>query len=300
MGRYRGLVLPGLLILFGAIALAANLNLLHWDSLYRLLDLWPVVLVLLGVELVLRGLTSRRVASAIGLVLIVLTGVGAIAYVAIAPPIPTGGQVLDSSEPVAELTAGALDLGFGAADVNIHGEALGDTLFKSHIEYAGQKPGVSFDRSSGTLTISDGNQGFGLFFGPRGRRKIDLAINSSVPWSIDVSGGASHVTLALAAVPVKAISLTGGANNITVALGQPSGTVAVDISGGASSVTIHRPAGVATSLHMSGGANSIRLDNQHLAGFGDDSAQTPGYDAATDRYAIDVSGGASNVSVVSP
>lgn len=300
MGRYRGLVLPGLLILVGAVALAANLNLVQWDSLYRLLDLWPVVLVLIGVELVLRGLTSRRVASAIGLALVVLTAVGAIAYVAVAPPIPTGGQTLDSSEPVAELTTAALDLSFGAADVNIHGESLGDTLFKSHIDYGGRKPDVSFDRSTGTLTISDTSQGFGLFFGPRSRRRIDLALAGSLPWSISVSGGASHVTLALGNVPVKEISLTGGANNIALTLGQPSGTVAVDVSGGASSVTIHRPAGVATSVNASGGANSVRLDDRHLAGFGDAGAQTPGYDTATDRYAIDVSGGASNVSVVSP
>ena len=166
MGRYRGLVLPGLLILVGAVALAANLNLIQWDALYRLLDLWPLVLVLVGVELVLRGLTSRRAAAAIGLVLVLLTAVGAIAYVSLAPPIPAGGQTLDSSEPVSELTAAALDLSFGAADVNMHGESLGDTLFKSHIEYAGQKPDVSFDRSTGTLTISDNSQGFRLFFGP--------------------------------------------------------------------------------------------------------------------------------------
>ncbi len=300
MGRYRSLVLPGLLILVGAVALAANLNLLQWDALYRLFDLWPVVLVLIGVELVLRGLTSQRIASTIGLALIVLTAVGAVAYVAVAPSIPAGGQTVDSSEPVSELTRAALDLSFGAADVNVHGESLGDTLFKSHIEYVGQKPDVSLDRSTGTLTISDSNQGFGLFFGPRSRRKIDLALDSSLPWSINVSGGAGHVTLALASVPVKDISLTGGANNITLTLGQPSGTVAVVVSGGASSVTIHRPAGVATSVHASGGANSVRLDNRHLASFGDASAQTAGYDSATDRYAIDVSGGASNISAVSP
>lgn len=299
MGRYRGLVLPGLLILVGAVALAANLSLLQWDSLYRLLDLWPVVLVLLGAELVLRGIASRRVASAIGLTLILLTAVGAIAYVALAPPIPTGGQVLDSSEPVSGLTAAALDLSFGAADVTIHGESLGDTLFKSHIEYGNRKPGVSFERSSGTLMIAD-NQGFGLFFGPPGRRRVDVALDSSLPWSIDVAGGASHVTLALGGVPVKDVNLSGGANNITLTLGPPSGTVAVDVSGGASSVTIHRPAGVAIRVDASGGANSVRLDNRRLAGFGDSSAQTPGYDAATDRYAISVSGGASNVSVVSP
>jgi hypothetical protein len=300
MGRYRGLVLPGLLILVGAIALAANLNLLHWDSLYRLLDLWPVVLVLIGVELVLRGLTSRRVASAVGLALIVLTAVGAIAYVAFAPPIPAGGQVLDSVEPISEVTTPTLDLSVGAADVSIHSESLGDTLFKSHIEYSGSKPDVSLDRSTGTLSISDSNQGFGFLFGPLGRRRIDVALNNTLPWSVDVSGGASHVTMALANDALKEVSLTGGANNITLTLGEPTGTVAVDVSGGASTVTIHRPAGIAVSVHASGGANSVRLDNQHLGGFGDASAQTTGYDSATARYAIDVSGGASNISVVSP
>lgn len=300
MGRYRGLVLPGLLILIGAVALAANLNVLQWDSLYRLLDLWPVVLVLIGADLVLRGLASPRTASAIGVALILLTAVGAIAYVAVAPPVPAGGQALDSNEPVGELTKAALDLSFGAADVNVHGESLGDTLFKSHIEYSGEKPEVSFERSGGTLTISDRSQGFGLFFGPRGKRRIDLALDSGLPWSIDISGGASHVNLALGNVPVRDVNLSGGANNITLILGPPSGTVAIDVSGGASTVTIHRPAGVATGVHASGGANTVHLDTRQLAGFGDDSAQTAGYDTAVDRYAIDVSGGASNVSVISP
>jgi len=300
MGRNRGLVLPGLLILIGAVALAANLNLIHWDSLYRLLDLWPLVLVVLGAYLVLRSLTSPRRASAIGVVLVLIAGAGAIGYAVLAPPIPSGAKVLDSSEPVSELTAAKLDLRFGAADVNVHGESLGGALFKSHIEYSGPAPNVSLDRSSGILTISDSSQGLRFWFGPPNRRRIDVAIASSLPWSIDISGGASHATLALGSVPVKAVNLSGGANNITLTLGRPSGAVAIDISGGASSVTIHRPAGVAVRLNASGGANSIRLDNQHLSGFGDSSSQTPGYDTATDRYAIDVSGGASNVSVVSP
>ena len=300
MGRHRGLVLPGLLILIGAVALAANLNLVQWDALYRLLDLWPVVLILVGVEVVLRGLTTRHAASAIGLVLVLLTALGAIAYVVLAPPIPSGGQTLDSSEPVSELSAAALDLRFGAADVNVHGESLGGALFKSHIEYAGRKPDVSFDRPTGRLTISDSSQDFRFLFGPPGRRRIDLALETSLPWSIDISGGASHAVLALGNVSVRSVNLSGGANNVTVTLGRPSGTVAVDISGGASSITIHRPAGVAASLNANGGANSIRLDDRHLASFGESSAQTADYDTATDRYLVDVSGGASNVSVVSP
>jgi Domain of unknown function (DUF5668)/N-terminal domain of toast_rack, DUF2154 len=300
MGRYRSLALPGLLILIGGFALAANLNLVRWDSLYRLVDLWPAILILIGVELVLRGVTSPRAASAIGLVLVVLTVIAAVAYVAVAPPLPGGSETLDTSAAVSGLEKASLDLSFGAAEVTVHGEALGDTLYKAHLEYAGPKPEVSLDRSSGTLTVQQAGQGFPFLFGPRGRRVIDLALNDSVPWSVSVAGGASHATLSLGSLRVTSLDLSGGANNVAITLGKPSGTVTVDISGGASSVTLHRPAGVAASVSASGGANSVRLDDQHLPSFGDGSAQTPGYDSAADRYQVDVSGGASNVSIVSP
>ena len=300
MSRYRGLVAPGLLILVGAIALAANLNVVQWDALYRLFDLWPVLLILVGAELVLRGGVPRRTAAAIGTLLVILAAVGAVAYVAAAPRIPIGVYPLDSTEPVGELTTASLDLGFGAADVNIHGAPLEGALFKSHIQYSGQKPDVSLDRSTGTLTVQDNQRGFGFLFGPHGKRTIDLALSDGLPWAISLSGGASHATLALGTVKVSSLDVSGGANSIGITLGQPSGKVPVDISGGASSVTIHRPAGVAASITASGGANSVRLDDKHLAGFGDSSAQTSDFDAATNRYEISVSGGASNVSVVSP
>jgi hypothetical protein len=300
MSRHRGLVVPGLLILVGAIALAANLNLVRWDSLFRLLDLWPALLILIGAELVLRAAAPRRTAAAIGTLLVILAAAGAVVYMAAAPSIPGGAHVLDSTEPVGELSNASLDVAFGAADVNIHGAPLEGALFKSHIEYSGQKPGVSLDRSSSTLTIQDNQRGIGFLFGPHGKRTINLSLSDSLPWAISISGGASHANLALGTAKVSSLDVSGGANNITIALGRPMGKVAVNVSGGASSVTIHRPAGVATSVTASGGANSVRLDDKHLAGFGDSSAQTSGFDGAADRYEIDVSGGASNVSVVSP
>jgi len=124
--------------------------------------------------------------------------------------------------------------------------------------------------------------------------------NTSLPWSLDVSGGASHATFDLASARVSDLSVSGGANNVTITLGPPSGTVSIDVSGGASSVTIHRPSGVPAEVVASGGASSVRLDDQALGGFGDSQAKSPGYDSATDRYEVDVSGGASSVKVVSP
>ena len=298
--RFFTLALPVLLTPVGAIALAANLNLVQWDALYRLVDLWPALLILIGAELVLRTALPQRMAAAAGMLLVVLAAAGAVIYVAAAPAIPLSGYVLDSTAPGAGLTQASLDMGFGGAEVNIHGSSLEGALFKSHIQYSGQKPDVSLDTSTGTVTVQDNERGFGFLFGPHGKRTIDLTLSDGVPWAISISGGASHATLALSSVKVSSLDVSGGANNITITLGRPNGKVAVGISGGASSMTIHRPAGVAAGITASGGANSVRLDDKHLAGFGDSSAQTSGFDAASDRYEISVSGGASNVNVVSP
>jgi hypothetical protein len=296
MARYRSLWLPGLLILVGAVALAVNLGLLQSASLYRLADLWPVLLVLLGAELILRSAAAPRVATAAGLALLLVAVAGAAGYVALAPPLPAGNQTLDRSAPVGNVTRPSLSLSFSGAEVNVHGEPLGDLLYRAHLRYSGSAPQLTFDPGTGELDIA-ASPGLQFLFAPRGSRSLDLALNDSLPWSLDVSGGASSATFDISTVALAEVSVSGGANHVTLDLGKPTGTVSIDVSGGASTVSIRRPAGVAARVQASGGANSVRLDNQHLASFGDATAQTAGFAAATDRYDIDVSGGASNVSV---
>jgi len=297
VSRYRNLALPALLVVAGIVALLANLNIIQWGSLYRLLDLWPVVLVLVGIELMLRASVPRQIASALGIAAVVVAVAAGLAYVAVGPPVPVGQRSLDASGPVSGVTKANLDLSFGAAQLNVHGADLGETLYRVHVDYAGNKPQVSFDAASATLTVQDSNQGFRPFFAPGGRRHADVTLDQALPWAVNLSGGASRATLDLSGVRLSGLDVSGGADSVTATLGRPAGTVTINISGGASSVTIRRPAGVPVSIHASGGANSIRLDGQHRSSLGDLDVATGGYDTATDRYEIDVSGGASNVDV---
>lgn len=296
MTRYRSLWLPALLILVGAVFLAANLGVIQWGSLYRLFDLWPLLLILVGVELVLRSSAEPRLASSLGLALVALAIIGAIVYVAVSPPLPAGGT-LDSSRPVGSLSRASLSLGFGGSNVKIHAEDLGDILYRAHLVYSGRKPTISLDPATGELRIQQNSSGLDFLFSSGGPRSLDLAINSSLPWSLDVSGGAIHATFDLAPAKIKDVSVSGGANNLTLNLGRPAGTVSIDVRGGASSVTVHRPADVPADVTVSGGASSGRLDDQRIGGFGGGEAKSPGYDSATDRYDISVSGGASSATV---
>src|SRR5205085_11605218 len=97
MTRYRSLWLPALLILFGALALAANANLVGYGSLYRLVDLWPVILMLVGADILLRAVGSPRVATGVGLLVLLVTVAGSVAYVVASPSLPSGTQTAQQS-----------------------------------------------------------------------------------------------------------------------------------------------------------------------------------------------------------
>src|SRR2546430_14268363 len=67
MSRNRGLLFPLILIAIGVIVLLANTGVLSRPALERLGDLWPLLLVILGLQLILNYTLPRRQALLIGL-----------------------------------------------------------------------------------------------------------------------------------------------------------------------------------------------------------------------------------------
>src|SRR5713101_7167257 len=53
--RYRSLFWPAILILVGVFALLVNVRLVPVERLDRLVDLWPLILVVIGLGVVVRG-----------------------------------------------------------------------------------------------------------------------------------------------------------------------------------------------------------------------------------------------------
>ena len=293
---YRSLFWPAVLILVGVFALLVNAGFVPVERLDRLADLWPLILVVIGLELVVRR--SLQGASAeIAAALIVLVAIGgAAAYVALGPSIPTGFQTLDASAKIGSLNHASVQVDAGGTTITMQGSSsLGDDLFRAHIEYSGRKPDVSLDASSGDVHISQSNTS-GFFFQSR-RFALTLQLNSSVPWQIAVNSGASSDALMLSTVRVARIDVNTGASKEDITLGDPSGTVPININGGALTVNVHRPPGAAASVSVSGGAASLSFDGRQSKAVGTLTAQTSDYDHASDRYQIQVDGGADTVTV---
>jgi hypothetical protein len=294
--RYRSYFWPAILILVGVFALLINSGLVPAERLDRLVDLWPLILIVIGLELVVRRAVQGPAAEIAAAVVVLIAIVVAAAYVALGPSIPTGTRTLDASAKVGSLEHATVRIDVGAANITmVGGSSIGDDLFRAHIEYSGNKPDVSLDTSSGDVHISQSNTS-GFFFQSH-RFVLDLQLNTGVRWSIAVNSGSSTDDFNLTAVRAASLELNTGASRESITVGTPSGTVPITINGGALNVTIHRPQGVAASVAVSGGAVTLSFDGRqhHDVGSADDKSSD--YDSATNRYQVEVNGGACNVTL---
>lgn len=294
---YRNrLIFPLILIAIGVIILLSNTGVLSQAALQRLGDLWPLLLVILGLQLVLNHTMPRQQATIVGIAATAVIVIAAVVYAALAPATTYGTQQVDSSQPVNGLTSAALDVSYTGAVVEVQAANLGNTLYKAHIDYPGAEnpPQFSIDRETGTVQIQEGS-GFQFHLFGGGQRHILVTLTTAIPWSVQVSGGAGDMRLDVRELQVSKIEISGGAHRIDAQLPSPKGTVAVDISGGANDVTLRAPAGSQWRVSVSGGVSAVTINGSSSGGFGDFQRESSGYSGATDRFNIDISGGASHV-----
>ena len=290
--RYRGLLWPGLLILVGGIALLVNTNVISTDRLYRLGDLWPVLLIVIGLEMFVLRSPMPGNASAIAGALIVLVALGgAFAYMAAGPALPSGIQTMDRSAPAGKLDHGSVSIAVGGATLHIRGADLEGDLFRAHINYSGPAPGVSVNRSDGHIDISQSG-GFHLF-GPQ-RFAMDLQLSTSVRWSLDVRSGGTNDTYDFTKLRlVSLVDATGGSLE-DISLGAPKGNVPITINGGGLTVHLHRPPDTAAQVTVSGGAVTLDYDGHQQRGVG---SLSDGMRSDTDMFSIRISAGACTVTM---
>jgi hypothetical protein len=300
MPTRRSLVLPLILIGIGVVALLANLGLVTADAIDRAVSLWPLLLVLVGAELIVYRLLRPASATVAGLALFVLLLVAVVAYAAVGPRVPSGGRSLDTSAPRQDLSRAALSLDVSAAQVDVRAVSLANDLYRVHFEYPANQgaPSVTLDREAGRVTVQENRSPGPFFFGSRATFvRVDLS--DQVAWAVEMSGGAYRGTLDLSTLQLTGMTVSGGAASLDLRVGAPRGKIPLDFSGGAFNITVHVPAGTATQVTASGGANDVDIDGHHLGVFGQDTYTSPGYGAATDGYAVTLSGGASRARVVS-
>jgi hypothetical protein len=291
MRNYRSVFWPAVLILVGVVALLANTGLISTDRLSLLVDMWPLILIVIGLELIARRRLQGSSADLAAVLIVVIAAGGALAYAALAPNPGTTNET-EWKDTVGRLDHASLEVSAGAATITLTASsALEGDLYRAHIKYSGAMPAVMLDRSNSTLRIDQSNS-FGLF---QSRRFVlDIQINSSLPWTIQTNTGSSTETYNLATAHVGSIEINTGAARVDITLGRPAGVVPLSVNGGSLTVHLHRPPSTGASVMVSGGAVSLDFDNKHSRAIGSVKEATQ---IAPDMYRVDVNGGACSVTM---
>lgn len=198
----------------------------------------------------------------------------------------------DFSAPLAGVTHGRLEFASGADKVSLQSDpALTGDLYRAH--FTGPAPTIQV--KDGTITIH-----YRLSLSPKSwrGRSAEVRLNASIPWEIAIRGGTSNVQADLSGLNLSALELSGGASHVTISLPMPIGTVPVRVSGGASDITIHRPSAAPARVQIGQGASKVVLDHNRFGAIGGETRwESSGFTDATNRYDIRITGGASKITI---
>jgi hypothetical protein len=273
--RQVSVAFPLVLISLGLAFLLVNLGVLHGITWAQVFRLWPVLIILAGVDLLLRP-RSYLAAAVVDIAIIV----AAFAYLMSGATIGPANLSYTVNVPRAGVTDLGLTVNYGAGAFTLSGGASDLVAVSS----SSQDISRTVDQSGARATVvvsSDTNTVFGV----DGRdRQWSVRIPSDVRTSMTLNLGAGDFDVDLSSVKLTRGTINAGASDLTITLPKPTGNVPLKISSGASSVTIIVPAGVAYSVSTTGVLHSVSGPQQ-----------SSDYATASDRVSVEVSIAAGSV-----
>ena len=302
-------IIWGLILVFlGGILLFQNLDIINfnWHVIFRF---WPVVLILIGANLVFSRDESQT-SKAILIVLAILT-IGFITY----KGITTAGSgesswSFNDDDHEEKSFAGSSDVfleeyndSIGKAILNISGGATEfilkdstDNLFKAQVE-------KSFGGYSLITTSADSSKT--LNFKMKGKTKwssdkekvneAHLMLNHKPIWDINLEMGAGTADFDFSSFKINRISLRGGAASFDIKLPEPVNATTVSVETGVSDIELSIPRSASCKINVKSGLSSNDFDG--FTKQPDGSYTSENYKETSKTILIDFKGGMSNFEV---
>ncbi|HEX7000856.1 MAG TPA: DUF5668 domain-containing protein [Trueperaceae bacterium] len=291
-GRRGGGAWPLILILVGLLLFLGNLGWLDWSLLLALGYLWPLALMAIGVDILLKGRYRLAV--------IVLTVLAGIAIYLWSPGGPRAAGGTAETVAVAQTLEGArearVNVSAGVATLRLHGSRSADLLAEGTIDpVLGQEVEQSFEVTSGMANLVLDSRGprIGGPVNSRGGR-WDLTLTGRVPLTLVVDTGIGEAELDLSDLDLVSLDLDTGVGASTVTL-PATGQYDADIDTGVGAATIRLPEGLAARIVVSRGIGSISVPREFVRD--EDVYESPGYDSAANRVDLRVDSGLGAVNI---
>lgn len=315
--RPARLVLPLVLILSGVVFLLNNLGILPWSIWLTLAQLWPVILILLGVDLLL-GRRHGTLGLALTLVVLVAIVTGAVVTARRGPGADAGlseGLAGRASEqnvtvPLDGATGGdvTLHIPFGDLKIGALPPGSGNLLAAN----AALPPGMVLRQSSWSRAGVDqvdlnavGHATLGWLLPwdrPFGSQRHDgmtwsVRLVAGKPLALRVDVGAGQSDLDLRDLMVQQLTLNSGAGQTIIRFPTNAGQTIADVQEGVGQIVFEIPPGVGAYLHVPrGGIVDLHVPADRFEQV-NGGYETADYSTARNRVAVTLHLGAGSVDV---
>ncbi len=294
--RRPGLIGPLILITLGVLLLLGNLNVLplsFWEIGFRY---WPLLLILVGLEIII-----GRQSIVGGLVILVLwvalvAGVLWLSFAQGGAPI-AGGTTEQIAQPLGGIKSATVDLNIGVArtEVTALGADSNDLMQGTcrHAEGTRVVKTYSVAGNEGRLALKE--EGLNFILGGAGVSRWEIGLNPAIPIALRVNGGVGRATLDLAALNISSLNVDTGIGTLTITTPR-TGVTTMRVNGGVGSVMVAIPQGVAARIRVDSGIGATRVDQARFPKLGE-VYQSADYAGAANRIDIEVDGGVGSIDI---
>lgn len=250
-----------ILIILGILFLLSNLGYISFDVLFGIFDLWPLLFVIAGINILFnKKPIVILITWIIFFVILILYG---IFYGSINTDIDFSTHF---TKP-AETSYGKLNLDIGAARVDIDSEK--DNLLKVNARGIKLDYNDIYKNNNETAIFNFANRSHNsIIFDTKGNN-YDFKLNEDVIWDLDLDLGAISGTLNLENIAAKSITLNMGAGNLNIVLGNKYDQSDIRIDSGASNINITVPKNAGIKIKSDSSLSKIDIDDLGLIKSGD-------------------------------
>lgn len=281
------LFLPIVLIGVGVILLLYNLNMLAVDPVPLLLRMWPLLFVVIGLDILLRwsGFTGMVVSGILGLGVVALIIVllfaaqanpNLMSFSGWAPVTQLRSETV--SHPLGRVASAEVALEFNNGDGSVRTLSDSGNLIEGEMHGANIVNQMTQSGDRAQVRISSGG---GIYIGSLSGDQTQYAhlrLNPTVPYDLRVQTNSGSSNLDLTDLNLRSLNVSVGSGSSTVMLpraGQYQGTVSVS----SGSARIRIPAGMAVRVEYNARSGSLNARNLQRVRGGEESGvyETQGY-----------------------
>ncbi len=283
-------VLAIVLIGIGVVIMLMNFGVMTWFTTLNFLQLWPVALIAVGVDIWTHGryrfmVVLAALAVAVGLYF-------------------TGGSWLGATRASTEQIEQGLEsssratvtITSGVSELRVNGLNDSNNLISGKIDLAAGEQAIKKFNKNGDAASYELRSEFPSIRAVNVRNHLwDLALTTRIPLDLTIEAGVGRSTLDLREMQLSNLTVNTGVGETTVNLA--TGSYKVNVNTGVGATTIRLPSDVAARVELERGLGSVNVRGNFDKN--EDVYTSPDYAAAENRINLKVQGGVGAITIQS-